>query len=88
MRQNACVGRVAALVGAWEHVCTWLENQKLLATREGACEAGSGRFWWQWTDLDEIYPMELFRESNSDSEMRIPRKANKARGFAISGKRP
>ncbi len=51
--------RVATLVGAWERVRTWLENPRLLATRGGACEARSGRFWWQWTDLDEIYPMEL-----------------------------
>ena len=28
-------------------------------TSGGACGTGSGRFWWQWTDLDEIYPMEL-----------------------------
>jgi hypothetical protein len=51
--------RVGARVDEWELVRTWLENQKLLAARGGACEARSGRFWWQWTDLDEIYPMEL-----------------------------
>ena len=50
---------VAALVGAWKCVRAWLESQKLLTACEGACEAESGRFWWQWTDLDEIYPMEL-----------------------------
>ena len=44
---------------AWRRVRAWLENQKLLAVRGGTCKAGSSRFWWQWTDLDEIYPMEL-----------------------------
>ena len=53
-------GRVATLVGSWERVCTWLENPRLLATRGGACEDGSSQFWWQWTDLDEIYPMKLY----------------------------
>ena len=27
---------------------------------EGACNVESGRFWWLQTNLDEIYPMELF----------------------------
>jgi hypothetical protein len=41
MRENAHVRHVAALVGTWERVHTWLENQKLLTAREGAYEAGS-----------------------------------------------
>ena len=59
MRENVRVRCVAALVDAWERMSAWLENQKLLAARGGAYEAGSSRFWWQWTDLDDIYPMEL-----------------------------
>ena len=76
---------VAALVGACEHVAGEPE------TSDGAWGRVRGRIWpimvamdRSWWDLSNG----VVRESNSDSEMRIPRKANKARGFAISGKRP
>ena len=52
-------GCVAALVCAWERMRAWLESQKLLAAHGGVCGAESGRFWWQWTGLDEIYPMKV-----------------------------
>jgi hypothetical protein len=31
-------GPVTALVGAWRSVRKWLEHQKLLVVREGACD--------------------------------------------------
>ena len=63
-----------ARVGAWqlervrasgnaqervERVGPCLESQKLLVARGGAYEVRSGRFWSQWTDRDEIYPMKV-----------------------------
>ena len=36
-----------------------LKSQKLLAACGGAYEVRSGRFWSQWTDRDEIYPMKV-----------------------------
>ena len=53
MRRVGVHGGIGRRVGACVHVARELE------TFGGACEARSGRFWWQWTDLDEIYPMEL-----------------------------
>jgi hypothetical protein len=43
-----------------KRVRAWLENQKLLEAREGTCGVRSGQFWWQRTDLDEIYLMKVF----------------------------
>ena len=45
--------------GTWGRVGPCLESQKLLAARGGAYEVRSGRFWSQWTDRDEIYPMKV-----------------------------
>ena len=50
-------GRVAGPLAARGGAC--LKSQKLLATRGGAYEVRSGRFWSQWTDRDEIYPMKV-----------------------------
>ena len=44
MRENVHVRRVAVLVSTWEHVHAWLENQKLLAAREGAYKAEFDQF--------------------------------------------
>ena len=56
-------GRVAGVPeasgGAWRRVGACLKSQKLLAARGGAYEVRSGRFWSQWTDRDEIYPMKV-----------------------------
>ena len=55
-----CVGaRGRTSGGAWGHVGACLESQKLLAARGGAYEVRSDRFWSQWTDRDEIYPMKV-----------------------------
>ena len=51
--------RGGALPDLWRRVGACLESQKLLAARGGACEVRSGRFWSQWTDRDEIYPMKV-----------------------------
>ena len=51
--------RGGALPDLWRRVGACLESQKLLAARGGAYEVRFGRFWSQWTDRDEIYPMKV-----------------------------
>ena len=52
--------RVGARGGAGLHVGARARVAGEPETSRGACEAGSGQFLWQWTDLDEIYPMKVF----------------------------
>ena len=54
MRRVGARGGAGLRVGARARVAGEPE------TSGGACGAGSGRVWWQWTDLDEIYPMKVF----------------------------
>jgi hypothetical protein len=84
MRVGACEG-AGRCVEARVRVAGEPETS---GAREGVCEVGSGRFWWQWTDLDEIYPMEAVRESNRDSEMEDSEEGRNGERVCDLGKRP
>ena len=51
--------RGGALPDLWRRVAACGRVSGEPETSGGACEVRSGRFWSQWTDRDEIYPMKV-----------------------------